>query len=209
MHTDLVVQRPDAAAQSPAELFLLFHGVGSDAEDMRSLAQALATRRPGAWVVSVCAPQPSSWGAGWQWFSVQGVTEQNRPERVAGALPAFRDRILAWQRETGVLPAQTRLIGFSQGAIMALAATQAEAPSVAGRVIAIAGRLAEPAVRAPEATSVHLIHGEHDGVMPVSLAADAHRQLQALGARVWLDRIEGLGHGIDARVLQAIAARLD
>lgn len=206
MQDDLILQRPDAAADP--ELLLLFHGVGSSAQDLQPLGEALAAQRPGAWVVSVRAPQPSELGRGWQWFSVQGVTEANRPGRVAAALPAFAQRVAAWQRHTGVGAARTTLIGFSQGAIMALASTQAAGPSGNGRVIAIAGRFAQPPHQAPAGFAVHLMHGEQDRVMPVALAVEADRALRQLGAISTLDRFAGLGHGIDARVVAAIARRL-
>ena len=45
--------------------------------------------------------------------------------------------------ETGVGPAKTTLLGFSQGAIMALESTQQPVP-LAGRVVAIAGRFSAP-----------------------------------------------------------------
>jgi phospholipase/carboxylesterase len=208
MQDDLVIQRPDTAALQSAELLLLFHGVGSSAEDLRPLGQALALQRPGAWVVSVRSPQPSEFGAGWQWFSVQGVTEANRSARVAAAMPAFQQTVRAWQRETGASAARTTLVGFSQGAIMALESTQ-HAEANAGRVVAIAGRFAQPPRVAPAGTVLHLVHGEQDRVMPIGLAVDAERQWRALGAPVTLDRVPGLGHGIDGRVVEAIAKRLD
>lgn len=208
MHDDLVIQRPDGGAAQPAELLLLFHGVGASADDLRPLAEAVADLRPGAWVVSVRAPLRSDLGAGWQWFSVQGVTEQNRPARVAAAMPAFRERVRAWQRASGALPAHTSLIGFSQGAIMALESTQQDGPALAARVVAIAGRFALPPRQAPADTLLHLMHGDQDRVMPVGLAAAAQQQLLALGAPVTLDRFASLGHGIDARVVAAIAQRL-
>jgi predicted esterase len=49
------------------------------------------------------------------------------------------------------------------------------------------------------------MHGEQDRVMPVGLAAAAQQQLLAIGAQVRLDRFDGLGHGIDARVVEVIA----
>ena len=91
---------------------------------------------------------------------------------------------------------------------MALQATQQSQP-VAGRVIAIAGRFAQPPHVAPAGTLLHLMHGEQDRVMPVGLAVDAERQLRALGARVTLDLYPGLGHGIDARVIAGIVQRLN
>lgn len=206
MQDALVIQTPDARSDAQGGLLLLFHGVGSNAEDLRPLGEALARHRPGAAIVSVRSPQPSDFGTGGQWFSVNGVTEANRPARVADAMPAFLQTVAHWQRETSTDAAGTTLIGFSQGAIMALEATQHD-PSLAGQVVSIAGRFAQPPLRAPVAT-VHLLHGELD-VMPVSLAEDAARQLGALGARATLDRFPGLGHGIDSRVLATVLRRLD
>lgn len=207
MRDALVIQQPAAPAGAGAELVLLFHGVGSSAEDLLPLGEALAVNRPQAWVLSVRSPDPSDFGRGWQWFSVAGITEANRPERVRAAMPHFRQTVARWQAQAGVGAGATTLIGFSQGAIMALESTQS-APALAGRVIAIAGRFAEAPTMAPSHTVVHLMHGDSDTVMPVSLAMDAAERLGQLGARVTLDRFTRLGHGIDARVLGRIQDRL-
>lgn len=207
MQTDLILQRPQTS--DDAELLLLFHGVGSSAEDLAPLGQALASQRPNAWVISVRSPDRSDLGQGWQWFSVQAVTETNRLERVASAMPAFLERIRAWQSETGVGPLNTTLVGFSQGAIMGLESTQLSGASRhAARVVAIAGRFAQPPRINPENVAVHLLHGEQDQVMPIRLAMESERELRSLGASPILDRFAGLGHGIDARVVQAIGRRL-
>ena len=66
---DLIIQRP----ATPSQLVLLFHGVGSSARDLAPLGEALAPHLPGATIVSLQAPEAA--GPGWQWFSVQGVTE--------------------------------------------------------------------------------------------------------------------------------------
>lgn len=208
MQTDLVLQQPRGVPTASAELLLLFHGVGSNADDLRPLGCALAAHRPDTWVVSVRAPLASDFGTGWQWFSLQGVTEQNRPERVATAMPAFLKRVQAWQHETGVTAEHTTLVGFSQGAIMALESTQQDGQPLASRVVAIAGRFAQPPRRCPSAAAVHLMHGDQDRVMPVELAVDAERHLQALGACSTLDRFATLGHAIDAQVVEAIAMRM-
>lgn len=208
MQSDLILQRPQASDN--AELLLLFHGVGSRAEDLAPLGQTLASQRANAWVISVRSPDRSDLGQGWQWFSVQGVTEANRPARVNSAMPAFVERIRAWQSETGVGPLNTTLVGFSQGAIMALESTQLSGASRhAARVVAIAGRFAQAPRIKPENVAVHLLHGEQDQVMPIGLAMEAERELRSLGALPTLDRFAGLGHGIDARVVQAIGRRLE
>ena len=49
MQGDLVIRRPEAAAAPATELLLLFHGVGSSAEDLAPLGQASSRdgRAPG------------------------------------------------------------------------------------------------------------------------------------------------------------------
>ena len=206
MHNGLIIQQPEAPLSRPAELVLLFHGVGSSAEDLRPLGELLARAFRHAWIVSVRSPQASELG-GWQWFSVQGMTEANRPARVAEAMPQFAQSVAHWQRTSGVDAAATTLIGFSQGAIMALEATQ-QTEFLSMRVIAIAGRFAQAPRVAPPRTELNLLHGDDDRVMPVALATDAATRLAALGARAALDRFAGLGHSIDGRVAQRIVGLL-
>jgi phospholipase/carboxylesterase len=199
---DLIVQRP----ATPSQLVLLFHGVGSSARDLAPLGEALAPHLRDAAIVSVQAPDAA--GPGWQWFSVQGVTEADRPARVAAAMPRFVQAVMRWQDACAVGAAGTTLIGFSQGAIMALESTQLES-ALAGRVIALSGRFARPPRFAHASVRTHLMHGDADAVMPVRGAVDASAQLQGLGAVATLDRFPGLGHGIDRRVVDAIVRRLE
>lgn len=119
----------------------------------------------------------------------------------------FVQTICHWQREAGVDAAATTLIGFSQGAIMALESTQLDQPS-ADRVVAIAGRFAQSPRSAPAHAQLHMMHGEQDRVMPVALAVEAAERLRELGANVTLDRFAGLGHGIDGRVARRLIERL-
>ncbi|RZL89259.1 MAG: esterase [Variovorax sp.] len=204
MNDAIVIQQP----ASPAEaLVLLFHGVGATAADMVPLGRRLATARPGAMVVSVSAPHASDLGRGRQWFSVIGVTEDNRPARVRQALPAFAATVEHWQRVAGARPGNTAVVGFSQGAIMALEATQLTAV-VAHCVVAIAGRFAQQPRVAPAVEAVHLVHGEQDAVIPVAHAMAAAGWLRALGALVTQDLLPGLGHGIDSRAAERVAERV-
>ena len=91
---DLIVRQPAMARQ----LVLLFHGVGSNARDLVPLGEALAPHLPDAAIVSVQAPEGA--GRGRQWFSVQGVTETDRPARVAAAMPGFVQAVQRWQEAT-------------------------------------------------------------------------------------------------------------
>lgn len=192
-----------AQPQQPAQLVLLFHGVGSSADNLVPLGGAIAQACPDAFVVSVNGPNRSTLGSGREWFSVVGITEENRPERIANAMPLFREAVAHWQKASTIGPAATVLVGFSQGAIMSLETTQGETElPPAQRVIALAGRFAQPVRRAPAGLKFHLIHGEQDGVVPTQSSVDAARELKGAGADVTLDLLPGLGHGIDARALR-------
>lgn len=204
MSQSITIQQPQT---QPDQLILLFHGVGADPQDMVPLGQQLAARFPHAFVVSVQAAQASDLGGGYQWFSVRGVTEENRPERVAQALPVFVEHVTHWQTQAGVSAAATTLIGFSQGAIMALESTQLAA-LVASQVVALSGRFAQPPRGAGAGIKLHLIHGTADSVMPYQYAVQAAQQLAELGAAVTLDLVPGLGHGVNSQVLAHVLERL-
>lgn len=204
MNSSIVIQQPASGA---SHLFLLFHGVGSNAHDLLPVGQGIARQFPGAMVVSVDAPHASDLGAGRQWFSVVGVTEEGRPARVAQAMPLFLATVREWQQAAGVEPGQTTLVGFSQGAIMALEATQQpELP--AKRVVAFAGRFATAPHQAPAGLSVHLIHGDQDNVISPHFSLEAAQALKALGGQVTHDSVPGLGHGIDGTAFGHMVSHL-
>jgi phospholipase/carboxylesterase len=204
MSSSIVIQKP---AGAPQKLILLFHGVGASANDMVPVGKQFSAKFPAAMVVSLEGVQPSDFGQGRQWFSVAGITEENRPERVAAAMPAFQALIQQLQKESGVLADQTTLVGFSQGSIMALESTQ-NPPLLAGHVIAFSGRFAKAPTVAPTGTAIHLIHGDADPVMSVESSRSAAKQLQALGAKVTLDIEPGMSHGINARMMSLAVEKL-
>ena len=200
---DLVLHCPTAPAR---QLVLLFHGVGASPEGFQALAPALA--REDRWVVAVRSPFASDMGAGWQWFSVRGIDEANRADRIAEVMPRFVETVQRWQAHTGHSVSQTMLAGFSQGGIMALESTQTGAP-LAGRVVAMSGRFAVPPQAAPAGVVWRFIHGEQDPVIPDSFSTEAAQRLRALGGDAQADLLPGLGHGIDPRALALLATALD
>ena len=160
---------------------------------MDPLARLIAAHDPQA---RVAAP-PAAWpcdrgGAGFQWMSVVGVTEENRPGRIHAALPAFVAMIEDLQRAHGVPPERTVLAGFSQGAMMALAACRDR--YLARHVVAIAGRSAPLPQVWERRTMVTLVHGRRDGTVPVQHSERAFERLAALGADVRLDVVPRAVH---------------
>jgi len=193
------------AEQGPAQLlFVLLHGVGSNAASLQGLAQALHAQYPQAAVLALNGPAPfdavPGGGTGYQWFSVSGISEANRPERVAAALPGLIQRVRAWQAHFDLPWERVALAGFSQGAIMALEAVQAEA-QFAGRVLAFSGRYASLPTHAPQDVSLHLLHGLEDQVLPYGPAVEAAKALVQLGADVTADVLPDIGHELHPTLL--------
>ncbi|SNY70956.1 esterase [Enterobacter sp. CC120223-11] len=196
-HDHFVVQSPSAPAK---QLLLLFHGVGDNPVAMGQIGSWFAPLFPEALIVSVGGVEPCG-PTGRQWFSVQGVTEENRQGRVDAIMPTFIETVRHWQKESGVSPLATALIGFSQGSIMALESTKA-APGLASRIIAFSGRFATLPTEATTATTVHLIHGGEDRVIDLAYAVSAQEALIQAGGDVTLDIVDELGHAIDDRSMQ-------
>ncbi|MCT4701439.1 esterase [Enterobacteriaceae bacterium H20N1] len=197
-HDHFVVQNPSAAAK---QLLLLFHGVGDNPVAMGEIGSWFAPEFPDALVVSIGGPAPSGPHPGREWFSVAGVTEENRQGRIDAVMPTFIELVRYWQKQSGVTANATALIGFSQGAMMALEGIKAE-PALASRVVAFSGRYAELPQQIPASTTIHLIHGDEDNVINVKHAFDAAEALERIGGDFTLDVIDDLGHAIDDRSIQ-------
>lgn len=202
MNTTVLARLPEHG--EPDLLFLVFHGVGANADGMAPLAMRLAQEYPQAAVLCVDAPDDfdaAPGGSGRQWFSIRGIDDENRPARVAAALPQFVATVRALQLRFAIDWPRTALIGFSQGAIMSLEAVQAE-PALAGRVLAFSGRHATLPAHAPQDTCVHLLHGMADTVVPPGPAIEAAQRLVALGADVTADVLPDIGHTLDPRLVE-------
>jgi phospholipase/carboxylesterase len=179
---------------APGLLYIYLHGVGAQPLQMAPVAERFAQAWPHAAHLLPEGFAPFDLAAdGRQWFSVAGVTEENRPARVAAALPALVAFVRAAQAHFNVDAASTALVGFSQGAIVALEAAQRE-PALVGRVVALAGRYASLPTAAPPTTVIHLLHGKEDRVMAPRHAVDAANRLLELGGDVTADVVPGVGH---------------
>lgn len=200
--TDLpIVAGPKIAALScgkPAWLVVLLHEEGADGQKVIDLALNWAPEMPKADFLAAEAPFPAP-GGGRRWFPSGDMTPEAIADGLAIAGPwldAFLDRMLAERR----LPdSHLALVGFSQGAMLALHVGLRRAASPA-LVIGFCGALPEPDGLAEEIRArppVLLIHGEDDEVVPFAQMVTTRERLKTLGVPAKSMRRPGLGHAID------------
>jgi len=183
-------------AEPVKQLFILLHGVGARPADLVPLANKFRNVFPSAAFLLPEGTYPFDGGGnGRQWFSISGVTEENRPSRVAEAMPALHSLVRQAQDRFKVLQPDTALAGFSQGTIMAMEFSVVHDGSV-GRTLAFSGRFARLPEKAPELTTLHLLHGEDDNVIQVEHAYEAYERIMQLHGDATLDVASSVGHEI-------------
>lgn len=207
--------RAPEAGSGPAPVVVLLHGYGSSAGDMMGLAPWLDPR------FLVLAPQGARPlpNGGWGWYPL-GVGPV-APVLDTDELEASRGGVLDWA--AAAAPAhggdarRLFLVGFSQGAALALAAALVEPERVAA-LVAMSGRVVPeilPRAAAParmRGLSVLLTHGADDEIVPVAQGRAARDMLSERGARVELCEYP-VGHALSPDCLDTVeawlAARLD
>ena len=199
-----ILTGPRAAPRSgkTKSLVILLHGYGADGNDLFGLSGPLgqhladtAFRSPNA--PEKCRVNPM----GRQWFSISWLDGSPESEMEAGFHRSadILDRyITEAMAEEGVGPAQTALVGFSQGTMMSLHVAPRRAQPLAG-IVGFSGRLHVGDNLKKEALSkppVLLIHGDQDEMIPVAALAEAQTALTAAGFPVKSHVSRGIGHGI-------------
>lgn len=182
-------------------LVIFLHGVGSCGADMIGLGRHWAEALPDTDFAAPDGPDAFDMYAqasGRQWFSVKGVTAENRAARILEAREAFDATLRDAMAERGIDDvSRVALVGFSQGSIMALDAVVSGRWPVAA-VVAYSGRLSSPQPWAPASVPVLIAHGDQDEVIPFSESLSAADALKAAGLNAEAHILPGLGHSINA-----------
>jgi phospholipase/carboxylesterase len=188
---------PRSPSPSPP-LLVLLHGIGADEVDLLPLVPHLDPR---FLVISARAPHPEP--PGYRWYAIDWRTTPPRAD--PAEIVASRELLARFVEEAparhGADPSSVFLLGFSQGAIMALALLLAR-PGLVRGVVGHSGRLARVAgsdatAEALSGAEVLLLHGEQDPVVPAAEGRKAYEVLASLiGPRATFVGFPGLGHGI-------------
>ncbi|MDE0801454.1 MAG: prolyl oligopeptidase family serine peptidase [Rhodospirillaceae bacterium] len=206
--------RRDPDSGKPAVQAVIFlHGYGSDGNDLISLAPYFAESLPDAKFFSPNAPEPGETGLGCQWFTLQGYDPdlmRRDPVRMGDAfsimyegakiaaepLNDYLDIIL---KDLGLPPNKLALIGFSQGAMMAIHVALRRTKAL-GAVIGYSGALLGAQYIKRETVApppLLLVHGSSDDVVPVNALTHMQETLDTADIPYSAHVIPNHGHGIE------------
>ena len=185
-----------------SSLVIFLHGYGANGNDLLGLADQLSEHLPDTVFLAPDAPETCSVNpGGFQWFPIPWIDGSTEEESERGLLRATEDlRMFIKQsmEEEGLSEAETILIGFSQGTMMALHVGPRMVDSILG-IIGFSGRILNPESHLEDCKSkppTLLIHGDQDDVVPFSSLSTAESTLQECGFEVETHVMEGTGHGI-------------
>lgn len=204
-HAGERVLKGGAPLETAGGALIAIHGRGAGAEDIIALAREIAPPN-----VTILAPQAA--GNTWYPYRFLEPTERNEPY-LSSALRVVAD-LIAQLGERGIPPERVALMGFSQGACLALEAAARNARRYAG-VIGFSGGLIGPPgtpfdfAGSLDGTPVFLGCSDVDPHIPKERVEESAGALDRLGAAVDVSLYRGMGHTVNRDELDAARAILD
>lgn len=206
-----VAVRPPSRASPRPPLLVLLHGIGADEHDLLPLAEELDPRLH---VASLRAPHEAE-PMGYAWYAIDWSTSP--PASDLAQAEASRARLAAFlpelQARAGAVASRTFLLGFSQGAAMALAVALTRPDLVRGVILHSGRVLPGLAARVAESEALArlqalVLHGVHDDVLPVERGREIRDLLAPrLGPRLTY-REHDAGHFVTRESLADVAGWL-
>ncbi len=193
--------QPGAETRVPARSLLLLHGWTGDETVMWIFTRGVPASY---WIFAPRAPvQAPEGGYGWV-LREDGWPRLDQFKDVAGTLLASFRR---WAVDRDAPQEPFDVMGFSQGAAMAYALA-AYYPQQVNRIIALAGFLPNGetlpgSYRGLGGKKIYIAHGVKDETVPVQMAQQAVRNLQAVGAQVTYCESE-VGHKLSINCLRGL-----
>jgi phospholipase/carboxylesterase len=194
---------PSKSGGKPDSLVVMLHGLGSNGDDLISLADMWADVLPNTAFHAPNAPHPFDYASsGFQWYSRQ--TEESRRDGVRAVTDTVTDYVDELLDQYGLEPTRCVQVGFSQGSIVSLHVVPRRQRPLAG-LVAFSGFMATADTLHDEIankTPITLIHGEEDATLPSSHSEDAGQVLTKLEVPNEVHILPGLGHSIDMRGIE-------
>lgn len=203
-HGEAELYAAGASLDEAAGAIIAIHGRGADAADIINLAGEVAP--PG---VVILAPN----AAGQTWYPYRFIEPIERNEPYLTSALSLIDRIFARLAEADIPPNRVALLGFSQGACLALEYAARNAQRY-GAVIGFSGGLIGPMGAmfdysgSMDGTPVFLGCSDVDTHIPVRRVEETADVMTRLGAAVDLRIYPGMGHTVNQDEVQSARAML-
>lgn len=204
-HKGQPVLHAGAGLDEASAAVIMLHGRGADAANILSLAKNFG--RPD---IAFLAPEAA--GNTWYPQSFLAPVSENEPGRTS-ALELIAD-ILGLLITREILPERIALLGFSQGACLALEFA-ARQPDRYGAVVALTGGLIGAAIDPAdypgslEGTPVFIGSSDVDPHIPLDRVRESTAVLQAMGGDVTERIYPGMGHTINEDEVEHVRALID
>ncbi len=206
---------------NPKVMIILLHGLGSNADDLISLAPLFQQLLPyDIAYVSPNAPEVFDmvpFGNAYQWFSLNGYDPSVRNfeshlNEWSGAVKKPQAKLSAFiseqQKRFNLLPKRIALLGFSQGAMVSLYASTLQE---VGCVVSCSGALLaqQDFATAKELPPYLFLHGQEDDVVPCAASLKATEFLLSINAKADIHTYANLSHSINEQGIAEAAKFID
>lgn len=198
-----ILSGPEILPESAKHLVVLLHGYGSNGDDLISLAEEWCGDMPDTAFIAPNAfePLPMMFANAYQWFDLSQRDPQHYIQGMEQAIPKAQAYLDAVLQAFALEDKNLSLVGFSQGAMMAISLGLNRQNDIAG-VLGYSGKYIHPESLPVNARpEMLLIHGDHDDVVPFDSLHEAKAALQQHNVKVTTEACQGLGHSIDAKGL--------
>src|SRR5918993_900596 len=192
-HGDERVLVDGAPLETAAGALIAIHGRGGGAEDIIALGKEIAPPN-----VAILAPQ----AAGNTWYPYRFIEpiERNEPY-LSSALRVVAD-LMTQLGQQGILPDRVALLGFSQGACLALEAAARNARRYAGAIGFSGGLIGPPGTPfnyagSLQGTPIFIGSSDVDPHIPKERVEESALALERLGAQDDAHLYPGMGHTVN------------
>ena len=196
-----IIQEPKIKTKDKAPALFLFHGYGSDENDLFSFSSELPEE---LFVISVRAPKPMQpYGNAWYTIHWDNAMANGKFNDIPEAI-ASRDLIAKFIKEAtktyNLDATNISLLGFSQGCILSLAVALSY-PKLVKNIIGLSGYLDPEMLQAGfeqqdfSGLNIFLSHGTVDQVIPIEWAQKTPAFLAKVGIPCKLNEYP-VGHAV-------------
>lgn len=191
--------------QKPAKQLVVFlHGYGSNGQNLIDIADYWADHLPEAEFIAPNGLEPCEISPlGYQWFGLRDYSVFNIRAGLEKAAPLVVKSLIKWLSDRTLTPADLVLVGFSQGAMLALE-LMFHIPGIRG-ILGYSGAFFPPVAKMipSPAPDIFLSHGDMDTVVPFAAFQESIRQLSLFGITPQTHISHGLGHSIDGKAIRS------